>query len=96
MQLNGQIVNTIKNFEVLTVVVEKSSILWDITRCLPLKVNLRLRALLPNGITPWFFTDIFIDLEDGTRHVSPKRRRVISQKKKLIRSGSSLYCYTLT
>jgi hypothetical protein len=34
-------INTIVGFEVLTAVVMKSYIFWDITPCIPLKVNRR-------------------------------------------------------
>jgi hypothetical protein len=60
-------------FEVLTAVVMKSIIFWDITQCSPLKVNrrfggtyrLHLQALLATCFYTGFLLGLYFDPEDG-------------------------------
>jgi hypothetical protein len=53
-------------FEVLTAVVMKSSICWDITPCSPLKVNRRFGGSACNLLHAAFLPDLFFDPEDGS------------------------------
>jgi hypothetical protein len=53
-------------FEVLTEVVMKTSIFWDITPCSPLKDNRRFRgALLATCFHAGFLLGLFFNPEDG-------------------------------
>jgi hypothetical protein len=54
-------------FEILTAVVMKSSVFWDMTPCSPLKVkqNSRIRWQAATCFHAGFFVGLFFDLEDG-------------------------------
>jgi hypothetical protein len=51
-------------FEVLTAVIMKGSVFWDITSCGPLKINRRF-VLLATCFHAGFLLGLFFDPEDG-------------------------------
>jgi hypothetical protein len=84
---------TCVRFEVLTAVVMKSTIFWDITPCSPLKVNRHFGGTYCHFLSLWFLAWLIFRPWRWRRHIPRKRRLTFNGQNGVISLNLVLFIY---